>query len=63
MYTLIIEMFPLESRGTIAAIAALYWAVAVVFFAGFAFFLRNFAWRTLQLVSGSLAFHSVVSYW
>ncbi|XP_033726118.1 solute carrier family 22 member 6-A-like [Pecten maximus] len=63
MYALCIEMFPLESRGAIAAIGGLYWAVAVVFFAGYAYVLRNFSWRVVQLACSALAFHCVISYW
>ncbi|XP_069103204.1 organic cation transporter protein-like [Argopecten irradians] len=63
MYAMCIEMFPLESRGAIAAIGGLYWAIAVVFFAGYAFVLRNFSWRTVQLACAALAFHCVFAYW
>ncbi|OWF38693.1 Solute carrier family 22 member 6-A [Mizuhopecten yessoensis] len=63
MYAMCIEMFPLESRGAIAAISGLYWAIAVVFFAGYAYVLRNFSWRVLQLACSALAFHCVAAYW
>ncbi|XP_060076165.1 solute carrier family 22 member 16-like [Ylistrum balloti] len=63
MYALCIEMFPLENRGAIAAVAGLYWAIAALFFAGYAFVLRNFSWRILQLACAALAFHCVFAHW
>ncbi|XP_069103202.1 organic anion transporter 3-like [Argopecten irradians] len=63
MFAMCIEMVPLEGRGAIGAMAGLYWAFAIVCFAGYAYLLRNFSWRTVQLACAALAFHCVFAHW
>ncbi|KAK3094984.1 hypothetical protein FSP39_008740 [Pinctada imbricata] len=62
-YVLIIEMFPMEWRGYLAFVECIVWAFCVFTLVAFAWFLRMFTWRYLQIALALVSFHALFGYW
>ncbi|KAK3094647.1 hypothetical protein FSP39_004411, partial [Pinctada imbricata] len=62
-YVVIIEMFPMEWRGFLAFIESVMWACCVSTLVMFAYFLRNYSWRYIQIALALVSFHALFGYW
>ncbi|XP_063433772.1 organic cation transporter protein-like [Mytilus trossulus] len=61
--TILLEMFPKQSRGTIGALLSVFWTVSVMSITAFGYGLRNYSWRYIQLAAGLISVHSLFGYW
>lgn len=61
--TMLVELFPKESRGTIGAIMNIFWTISLISLAAFGYGMRNISWRYLQLGLALMSCYSILGYW
>ncbi|XP_062608365.1 organic cation transporter protein-like [Saccostrea cucullata] len=61
--TLLLEIFPAESRGNVVSIGSVAWSLSISSISLVAYLLRNVSWRYTMLAAGIIGSHSLASRW